>query len=281
MARRIGIFIHFNLNAEPITADTMAGYLHSLVSCLMDGQTPFQIETKVEFVDDYTGKSNKTVSNAISLDELEDSIDSKTCFISVWIANKEAGFARTAGCITRANNQLRFMVGHEQTLIMHVDCKLWNKRSKMLTDCIREFCCDSHVSYVAIDKDYIFPQTIYCGNLRILTKPSISAPKIDPESRVPGIYWAQYISDSMLTGEIKSKILSGSPDAGIGYICKEIGSGLWIQTTPRINADSYEHHKLLYTLLEPQTYTVDKDEMREYLRLEPWLFEKYPIRIDE
>lgn len=279
MKSRIGILIHFNLNAKPLTPCMMAEYLQNVVSCAINNSNPFQITIETRTSGSFSSKTVETNGNALLLDKLIEYINPETCYISIEAINSTAALL-AYGCITRSHALTQFMIGREQTIFMLVDEKLWCKRSAVLIEQIQAMCANDLISYVAIDFENILPRSIYTANLRLLSSPRITS-TIDPESRVPGIYWAQFIGNSMLTQEVKKKAIDIASGGHCNYVCKDIGTGLWIQTTSDIKTDSSINQRAVYEVLELEklSYAVDEQIMERYLLLQPWLFKKFPIRI--
>ena len=60
-------------------------------------------------------------------------------------------------------------------------------------------------------------------------------------------------------------------------LCKENERGIWLQASRTIQKDTTQHHILLYDYFKENTYTVDEGIIGDYKRLQPWLFNRYPL----
>ncbi|MCQ2457699.1 MAG: hypothetical protein MJ142_03080 [Clostridia bacterium] len=278
MRNRIGILVHFNLNSKPLAAITIAKYLLEMLSVIVLDGSSYKIVMETRITDSFSSEKTEMTDLEFSIDEIIKHIDPSVCYISINICNSKGVCASSYGSIVRSSGLTQPMIGHEQAIFTLVNADLWKKRAEPLIKKIKDMCSDApHITYVAIDKENISPKSIYIANIRLFSNP-YSASAIDPESRIPGIYWAQYINNSMLDQNIRKRISEGicsTPD----IICEEIGTGFWIQTAPAIQADSIDHQKAACKILEieTQSYVIDENIIRSYRKLEPFLFEKFPL----
>lgn len=278
MRGRIGILIHFNLNAKPLAAVTIAEYTVKLMSAVMLDGCSYKIAIETRITDSFSSDKTEMTDLEFSGDRILKHIDPSVCYISINICNSKGVCASSYGCITRSSGLTQPMTGHEQKIFMLVNNDLWRKRAEPLINEIKDMCRDApHITYVAIDKENISPKSIYTANIRMFSNP-FSASAIDPESRIPGIYWAQYIHNSMLDQNIRKRISEGICSTR-DIICEDTGTGFWIQTAPAIQNDSVSCQKSACEILELETrsYVMDESIIHEYMRLMPWLFEKHPL----
>lgn len=275
---KVGILIHYNLHFEPLTAKQIADCLQKIMLSIMDGHTYYTITVEARTAESLSSTKFETTDNHISGDELTNLINTKTCYISFEIGNDTFGSAFAYGCITRSNGLTQYMVGQEQTVFILVDLALWEKRKDFLINQIKSICNSSYVTYVAVDKETIVPRSIYSANIRILSNPFIAA-GIDPEARIPGIYWAQFLAYSMFSQHDRKSIIGGIDITHTDTLLEDIGTGIWIQTTPNIQTDSRNYQKQVCEMLniEARSYSIDNDIYHRYLQLQPWLFEKFPL----
>lgn len=277
MRDMIGVLVHFSLNAKPLTAITMAEYLLEIMSPIMIDGCSSKIVIETRNPDSFSSEKIEMNNLEFSLDKIIKHISPSACYISIKVYNSKGICASSYGCIARTNGLTQFMIGHEQTIFILVSYDTWQKRAETLIKEIKSICSYApQVTYVAIDKENIAPRSIYTANTRLFSNP-YSTSTIDPESRIPGIYWAQYIHNNMLDHNTKKRMTEEICTHDI--ICEDIGTGVWIQTTRTIQTDSINCQKTACAILELEapSYAIDENTIRKYMHLQPWLFEKYPF----
>lgn len=168
------------------------------------------------------------------------------------------GTVRALACIARSNClPTQPMIAHEQRITIEIQKKLWNRRSVFMLSYLKKISAAQEISYLTIDKGCLSTPSIYTANLRLFSDAK-QASFIDPESCIPGIYWTQFISRSMIPDH---KIVT-LKEACVNMIVEEIGSGLWIQTTNKIQNDSADFHRQLYQTIADCSYPPDKPTLQ-------------------
>ena len=118
------------------------------------------------------------------------------------------------------------------------------------------------------------PKSIFTANLRLF---SLTARDYDEEEKIPGIYWGQYLSVNMFDDDMVERIKANYDPELIRVLYQEKTCGLWLQTSCTLNSDTMEQHKRLYGFLGENTYIIDDETVKKYRKLQPWLFDRYPL----
>ena len=148
------------------------------------------------------------------------------------------------------------MIKQEQTLRIAINQKLWSKHEIDFAKMIREIIKQTSCTYACVDQATATPRSIYHGNLRIIAN---HPEKYDPERFVPGIYWAQYLSDKMLDEKCVRKIIA-EPFAIAERLPHQGGAGYYVQLTEKLESNSAAiRHRFYQSVLE-RTYQVDNKQ---------------------
>lgn len=269
MRQKIGILVHFSQHTDPLDAGRVCSYLQDLLACFASPDVALSGQAEITATDaDETQRFE--LSSIADWNTAASQITPSACHISMELTDAAYGMVALGASIARHPHRTAQMIDHEQTLRLSIEQKLWTKLRHSMTDCLMRLCTQGDISYVAVDRDATLPNSIYQANLRLFAD-KMAASRVDVESRIPGVYWMQYLGRSMLTDEVRQALTSS------GLFVQQIGDGLWVQTAKSISSDSAAMHKVLYDLIQPQTYAPDEKTMAEYRRLQPWLFDRFPL----
>ena len=161
------------------------------------------------------------------------------------IGSKRIGTVSLRTYVCRSQTYHSPMIKDEQVVIGMMHQKMWARIDKArFQAAILEACVDLGISYAAIDNANLGLDSIYHGNFRVLAADGLG---VDPETRLPGICWAQYLSTGFIA---RNPGLSEIPwnqyaDQGfsdeIGFSIESIRGatiddlkGFWVQLTPEI-----------------------------------------------
>ena len=274
MKKRIRILIHFDGMQKPVSSIQMAEYMESLANIIMP-----ENETFSERVEIQPNNTRTTIilpaQDAILPLRFRERVSDSICHISIFFNNIRNERACLFGCIIQSHYLATKMIANEQTINILIDETMWEYSQNRIFSRIIELCRNTSISYVAADKETIAPQSIYHAQLRFFSQRE--AISINPETKVPGIYWTQYISTKMLSNETLNDICNLPSPASYTKVEGKQGDGVWIQTSSRINDDTKELHKVLYSILKRDSYSLDSEKVLIYARTLPWLFEKNPF----
>ena len=228
-----------------------------------------------------TRQKDSYVANQFAITDLKilqsmaDSINDNVCFISFDCQTlKHQRVVGMYACITHSNALTQPMIKDEQKIAITISWQAWSAKQNFILEKILSLCVADSISYIAIDRVNVAPKSIYTANLRLF---SLTAKDFDEEKVIPGIYWGQYLSVNMLNEEMVEQIkLNYAPE--LTYILKkEKTCGLWLQTSTALDNDTMEQHMRLYSIFDKNTYTIDNETVKKYRKLQPWLFDRYPL----
>ena len=117
----------------------------------------------------------------------------------------------------------------------------------------QQTCITCNASYACIDRASIFGRiaSIHQGWFRYH---GVNKDEIDPETRLPGIQWSQYITESFVQGNGGlSRVLNEAPCA----IIQPLGEGLWLQTSPHLWKCFPQKRLALRRYFTPSLYDID------------------------
>ncbi len=209
------------------------------------------------------------------LQSMADNINDDVCFISFECqAFKHQSTVGMYACITHSNALTLPMIKNEQKIAITISWQVWSAKQNFILEKILSLCVADNISYIAIDRVNVAPKSIYTANLRLF---SLTAKDYDEEKTIPGIYWGQYLSVNMLNENMVEYIkLNYAPEL-ICILYKERICGLWLQTSTALDNDTKDQHMRLYSYFAKNTYSIDNETVKKYRKLQPWLFERYPL----
>ncbi len=275
MTKKIGILIHFNGHKDSVTGHQMIVLLDLLIQSMNVNERITSIKAEIDYANSW-GSKNKISDVSTFFSNMKDILLPDTCRISVLCSCVQKIVLSGYALIMHSNCKVIPIIKKEQTIYLEVFSELWNSVQERVINSIVSMCNNTNnISYVVIDEVPITPKSIYYSNLRLFSNEKETA-SIDPEVKIPGIYWIQYFSDSMISKDMVEIIKKSSTDyvlTGDNYH----SAGIWVRTSSDLSCDRKSYHRKLYDLFKVESYRVDPEKLKRYKRLQPWLFSKFPL----
>ena len=181
-------------------------------------------------------------------------------------------------CIDRSESISVGIVKNEQSILYEIYKSFWKKNHVELMEMIKKCCAILPLSYACVDFYQLVPQSIYHGNIRMM---GFQAEKVNPEEKIPGVYWAQFVSKKMFSssGSLTQLVEKLSKDRISSCILNNSATeGLWIQTATSLEKDSLEDHICFLNTLIRSTYQLDKKQIERCIASPYSLKNKLPVQ---
>lgn len=130
--------------------------------------------------------------------------------------------------ISRSNQFTVPIICDERVITIDISKSIWDSiNQEEFLQGIKIACCTLEATYACRDYEAIVAKSICTGGFRYF---GVNSYRINPETRLPGIYWAQYVTQEMVkeTGnlqEIENEARCEVKD----ILCKN--KGIWLQLT--------------------------------------------------
>ena len=124
-------------------------------------------------------------------------------------------------------------IGKERSIQMSIPYSVWLKiDSQKVLSAFQRFCSAIKATWACIDWGEYCPNSVYDGNFRLYAADLID---VDPETRLPDICWAQYISKEMID-QIPSLSWENlvPPSEIVQFVEWQGECGIWIQLSKSI-----------------------------------------------
>ncbi len=273
MNRAIEVLIHFDKIEMKHSAQVwciMSSLLETFDNCCEIASITVETRQKDSYV-----ANQFAITDLRILQSMADIINDNVCFLSFDCQTlKHQRAVSMYACITRSNALTQPMIKNEQKIAITICWQAWSAKQNYILEKILSLCLTNNISYIAIDRVNVAPKSIYTANLRLF---SLTTKDYDEEKVIPGIYWGQYLSVNMLNEDMVELIkLNYAPEL-TRILYKEKTCGLWLQTSAVLDNDTMEQHMRLYSFFAKNTYTIDNETVKKYKKLQPWLFDRYPL----
>lgn len=151
----------------------------------------------------------------------------------------------------------------ERTLNLTISALLWKTiSSDSFIQVLQSVCLLLSATYACIDTADICPNNIYTGGFRYF---SDIAHKINPESKLPGVYWAQFISSEMVASTHNiHHIIRDAPCLAKELSMGEHSSKMWIQLPHDIWKPQIDERLKLRLFFQESLYPLSMDLLRKY-----------------
>ncbi len=202
--------------------------------------------------------------------------------VNVCFAMKSAQFKhiRIHATITHSEKWTTPKIKEECTITGVIHRQVWDKIDQpKLIETIQNACLILGATYACIDYEYFCPKSIYYGGFRFYGKEvpryfpfppgyidpqHFPYPDIDPEAHLPGVYWAQFVSQRMLeaTGTLQV-IESDAPCDAKKVIGGKGVEGMWLQLSPNLWKTPVEKRLLLRRYVSDSLYELDMHRLAD------------------
>jgi hypothetical protein len=236
----VGLLIHVPQLTDTYRYNVFT-QIRLLLDAIEDGLSPVEEQwyvtseaSKMMLTWDYLAEATEQWYNHVS--EMQKSC----CFLAGNVAffagaktAKRVTFSATIKPLPCVEFPLPWMLKNERQVNMEIPKETWDGMDQMtFLDTLKAACCTLGASYACIDHELIIAKDIDSAGFRLYGE---HADEIDPESRLPGVYWGQFVSPRMIerTGSI-AQIVMEAP-CKVREIINLFGvEGLWLQLTAGI-----------------------------------------------
>lgn len=154
------------------------------------------------------------------------------CFVSGEVvlstAKKKRSMVTFSATISRSNRYTVPIIDEERVIWIQIPKAVWDRiKQEDFLKGVQHACYALEAAYACVDDVTIAAKTIYTGGFRYF---GVNSHKIPPQTRLPGIYWAQYVTQEMVreTGTLQ-EIENEAPCEVKGMVGEN--QGIWLQLT--------------------------------------------------
>lgn len=157
--------------------------------------------------------------------------------------------------IKKSNRYTMPMINDEKIIRIDISNWVWQHlNQEKLIEALQNTCLILGATYACIDLPLLCPLSIYAGGFRTFCS---EADTIDPETKIPGIQWGQFISAKMLTPSGSDRF--ASLQTSFGTIKALEDKGLWVQLSDNILHPDQKSRMLFREYFSDSLYNLSLD----------------------